>query len=99
MPARSSSASPSRDAIAFFSERFEREGDRARAEHEKAYMKSELAFRNVSNAAIRDVSRRRPELTEAFLRANADRCSGVTFREASKHLHERVRDELIALRE
>lgn len=48
---------------------------------------------------LRDVSRRRPELTEAFLRANAKRCSGLTFREASKHLEEGVREELAEMRE
>ena len=45
------------DAVRFFSERFEREGDPARAEKEKAYMKSELAFHGITMAAVRAAAR------------------------------------------
>jgi 3-methyladenine DNA glycosylase AlkD len=39
---------------------------------------------------LRAVSRKRPELTAAFLRANGDRCSGLTRREAEKYVPKRL---------
>lgn len=39
---------------------------------------------------LRAVSKRRPELTAAFLRAHGDQCSGLTRREAEKYVPRRL---------
>jgi len=39
---------------------------------------------------LRAVSRKRPELTAAFLRAHGERCSGLTRREAEKYVPKRL---------
>lgn len=54
----------------------------------------EFFVRKAIGWVLRDVSRRRPELTFEFLRAHAGKVSGLTFREASRHLPEAMRREL-----
>jgi len=58
----------------------------------------EFWIRKAIGWVLRDLSKKRPELTEAFLRQHAARCSGLTFREASKHLDPAIQAELRALR-
>ena len=54
----------------------------------------ELFIRKAIGWVLRDVSRRRPELTFEFLRAHPGEPSGLTFREASRRLPEAMRRAL-----
>lgn len=45
---------------------------------------------------LRDVSRKRPELTSAFLDEHLGAVSGLTLREGSRHLPDRKREALLA---
>jgi 3-methyladenine DNA glycosylase AlkD len=45
---------------------------------------------------LRDISRKRPELTYRFLNEHVATVSGLTLREGSRHLPERERSELLA---
>lgn len=54
----------------------------------------EFFIRKAIGWVLRDVSRRRPELTFGFLRAHAGKPSGLTFREASRHLPAEMRETL-----
>jgi len=47
---------------------------------------SEFFVRKAIGWVLRDVSRRRPSLTAAFVRRHAARLSGVTWREAAKYI-------------
>jgi len=53
----------------------------------------ELFIRKALGWVLREVSKRRPELTADFLREHPG-ASGLTFREATKHLPARMRAEL-----
>jgi len=55
----------------------------------------ELFIRKAIGWVLREVSRRRPELVFDFLRAHPEEVSGLTFREASRHLPEPMRRELV----
>ncbi|UJR86927.1 DNA alkylation repair protein [Sandaracinus amylolyticus] len=72
--------------------------DRWRAIAEPMLDDRSFWIRKAIGWVLRDISRKRPALTETFLRANGSRCSGLTYREASKHLPSEVRAELDALR-
>lgn len=55
-------------------------------------------LRKVVGWVLRDVSRKRPALTEAFLAMHGAECSGLTLREASKHLDDATKARLLAAR-
>jgi len=61
---------------------------------EPMLVERELWIRKAIGWVLRDLSRKRPELTCAFLRQHATRCSGLICREASKHLDPAVQAEL-----
>lgn len=65
-------------------------GDFALWEEIAVPMLAEKVFwiRKALGWVLRAVARKRPALTRAFLDAHGDRCSGLTRREASKHLTE-----------
>jgi 3-methyladenine DNA glycosylase AlkD len=56
----------------------------------------EFFIRKAIGWILREVSRRRPELTFAFLKRHRARASGLTFREGAKHLPAAMRAELEA---
>ena len=56
----------------------------------------EFFIRKAIGWVLRDTSRKRPELVYAWLRPRVARASGVTVREAVKHLPEAQRDEILA---
>jgi 3-methyladenine DNA glycosylase AlkD len=58
----------------------------------------EFFIRKAIGWVLRDTSRRRPEIVYEWLRPRAARCSGVTIREAVKHLSEAQRAEILGLR-
>jgi 3-methyladenine DNA glycosylase AlkD len=62
-------------ALAYFRERLRRGGSRARAAHDKAYLKSDLRFWGADlpkiRAAVREYCRAQPDLSRADLRAIA----------------------------
>jgi 3-methyladenine DNA glycosylase AlkD len=58
----------------------------------------EFFIRKAIGWVLRDTSRKRPELVHEWLRPRASRCSGVTIREAVKHLSEAQRAEILELR-
>jgi 3-methyladenine DNA glycosylase AlkD len=64
-------------ALAYFRGRLARGGSRARAAHDKAYLKSDLRFWGADlpaiRAAVREYCREHPDLTRAELRAIAQR--------------------------
>ncbi len=55
----------------------------------------EFFVRKAIGWVLRDTSRKRPELVSAWLRPRAGRASGVTVREAVKHLPEAERGEIM----
>lgn len=55
----------------------------------------EFFIRKAIGWILRDVSRKRPELTYAFLDAHLEAVSGLTLREGSRHLPERQRAALL----
>jgi 3-methyladenine DNA glycosylase AlkD len=59
----------------------------------------EFFIRKAIGWILREVSKQRPELTEAFLAEHAARVSGLTFREGSKYLPAGARASLGRLRE
>jgi len=54
----------------------------------------EFFIRKAIGWILREVSRKNPELASAFLMRHLDRVSGLTFKEGSRRLPERVRLEL-----
>ena len=56
----------------------------------------EFFIRKAIGWVLRDTSRKRPELVYEWLRPRASRASGVTVREAVKHLSEEQREEILA---
>jgi 3-methyladenine DNA glycosylase AlkD len=58
----------------------------------------ELFIRKALGWVLREVSKRRPTLVEGFLAEHAARVSGLTFREASKHLPAAAKARLERLR-
>jgi len=54
----------------------------------------EFFVRKAIGWVLREVSKRRPELTAAFLREHAGRVSGLTFREGSRRLPAAMRAAL-----
>lgn len=56
----------------------------------------EFFIRKAIGWILREVSRKRPELTYAFLDAHLERVSGLTLREGARHLPEARRDALMA---
>lgn len=56
----------------------------------------EFFIRKAIGWVLRDTSRRRPDLVYAWLRPRAARCSGVTIREAVKHLSADQRADVLA---
>lgn len=61
--------------------------------HEK-----EFFIRKAIGWILRDTSRKRPELVVEFLDEYADKCSGLTLREATKRLPEEERQRLMERR-
>jgi 3-methyladenine DNA glycosylase AlkD len=55
----------------------------------------EFFIRKAIGWVLREVSKKRPELVFQFLRAHPGKLSGLTFREASKHLPEEMKRELV----
>jgi 3-methyladenine DNA glycosylase AlkD len=55
----------------------------------------EFFIRKAIGWVLRDTSRKRPQLVYEWLRPRAGRASGVTVREAVKHLPEEQRDEIL----
>jgi 3-methyladenine DNA glycosylase AlkD len=58
----------------------------------------EFFIRKAIGWVLRDTSRKRPELVYEWVAPRASRCSGVTIREAVKHLSEAQRAEILRLR-
>jgi 3-methyladenine DNA glycosylase AlkD len=58
----------------------------------------EFFIRKAIGWILRETSRKRPDLVYEWLRPRASRCSGVTIREAVKHLSEGQRTEILRLR-
>lgn len=56
----------------------------------------EFFVRKAIGWVLRDTSRKRPQLVFDWLRPRAGRASGVTVREAVKHLPEEQKDEILA---
>lgn len=56
----------------------------------------EFFIRKAIGWILREVSKKRPELAQAFLAANIDRVSGLTLREGSKYLPAPQRERLLA---
>jgi 3-methyladenine DNA glycosylase AlkD len=54
----------------------------------------EFWIRKALGWVLREVSKKRPELTSGFLRAHGARCSGLTIREATKYLPPDLRPAL-----
>jgi 3-methyladenine DNA glycosylase AlkD len=57
----------------------------------------EFFIRKAIGWVLRDTSRKRPQLVYDWLRPRAGRASGVTVREAVKHLPDDQREEILAL--
>jgi 3-methyladenine DNA glycosylase AlkD len=76
------------------------EGDFARFGRYADGMLDEREFfiRKAIGWVLRDTSRRRPVLVYDWVRQRAARCSGVTIREAVKHLSDEHRAEILGLR-
>jgi 3-methyladenine DNA glycosylase AlkD len=55
----------------------------------------EFFIRKAIGWVLRDTSRKRPQLVYEWLRPRAGRASGVTVREAVKHLSEALREEIL----
>jgi 3-methyladenine DNA glycosylase AlkD len=58
----------------------------------------EFFIRKAIGWVLRDMSRKRPDLVYAWLEPRAARASGVTAREAVKHLPADQRDRILTLR-
>lgn len=58
---------------------------------------TEFFIRKAIGWVLRDTSRRRPGMVSAWLRKRANRASGLTVREAVKHLSERDRAAILAV--
>lgn len=58
----------------------------------------EFFIRKAIGWVLREISKRRPELTHGFLREHLRSVSGLTLREGARHLPAPMRDELMALR-
>jgi 3-methyladenine DNA glycosylase AlkD len=58
----------------------------------------EFFIRKAIGWVLRDTSRKRPDLVYEWVRPRAARCSGVTIREAVKHLSDDQRTEILGLR-
>jgi 3-methyladenine DNA glycosylase AlkD len=58
----------------------------------------EFFIRKAIGWVLRDTARRRPDLVYAWVAPRATRCSGVTIREAVKHLADDQRAEILRLR-
>lgn len=56
----------------------------------------EFFIRKAIGWILRDVGRKRPELTTAFLSAHLNTVSGLTLREGARHLPEADREDLLA---
>ena len=56
----------------------------------------EFFIRKAIGWVLREVSKKRPALTYAFLSAHIDRVSGLTLREGAKYLPAEQREELMA---
>jgi len=56
----------------------------------------EFFIRKAIGWILRDVGRKRPELTTAFLSAHLNTVSGLTLREGARHLPEAEREDLLA---
>jgi 3-methyladenine DNA glycosylase AlkD len=54
----------------------------------------EFFIRKAIGWVLRDISRKRPELTFDFVRAHGARMSGLTYREATRRLPEKLRAQL-----
>lgn len=59
----------------------------------------EFFIRKATGWVLREVSKRRPDRVVGFLETRAARASGLTFREATKYLHDNERARLASLRE
>jgi 3-methyladenine DNA glycosylase AlkD len=55
----------------------------------------EIFIRKAIGWVLRDVARKRPERTRAFLAEHLADLSGLTLREACRHLPARLRDDLL----